>query len=867
MLDQLGALPLFRHKLLLTLIVMAALLLALVVSFAPVRKASADSPPPFLLEQTIGGLNLAYNLAVAANDDIRVIDRDPFDPNVGITGELKAFDKDGAPLPTNTALIEPGGIAISTTGNSVLSELFTITVRQPDGTFISSFVIDQNSFGLAINADGNYLVAQSDGGNSGRLAVYSPAGVLLDSYGDSDPLDSNTFGVEVFGVALDASGNIYASDVNNGRVLLFDSDGTFNSVFATGIGRPQGVAVDSAGNVYVSNRGAFPGNVQVFQPDGALLTTFSLPDEPGVVGFDPRGIAVDSQDRVIVGDGAFVRIFSAGLVSLWKAEGDALDDHGDNDGTLFGDAGFDANSQVGQGFLLDGSGDYVRVPHNTNLDPGTGSFTIKGWIKTSVADNFQGIVSKSERSGAQGENNPSFYVLQTDSIGNFRVSLQNDDTSQFSQVFLGSTLVADGAFHHIAFVRDVLAGEARLYVDGAIDLGATTQYFSPGWGAAQACDPTGCALQPGALGSIAAFANDTEADPLIIGGEDRVNDLGVASFFSGVIDELEFFNIALSSAQINAQFVAGGGGPGPGPGPGPGGPTIFFVSPFSGPTAGGTDVTIFGFGFVAGASLGVTFDGTAATNVSLNNDGSIAATTPFHAAEDFVDVVATSGDGAVAPTLSGGYFYGTLPTPMITSVDPSSGTTDGGTEVIITGTGFVIAFGFSVTFDGEQAASFPVFPSDTSITVTTPAHAAGAVDVVVTNPDGQTATSSYTYGAGAQVTHTMTLNKDGTGTGTVTGAGVHNEGSEVAITAVADAGSTFDGWGGPDGADCTDGLVTMDADKSCTATFTLVTHTLTLNKVGTGTGTVTGAGVHNEGSEVAITAVADAGSTFGLERP
>ena len=106
-------------------------------------------------------------------------------------------------------------------------------------------------------------------------------------------------------------------------------------------------------------------------------------------------------------------------------------------------------------------------------------------------------------------------------------------------------------------------GEARLYVDGAIDLGARTQYFSPGWGPAQVCSPTGCALQPGALGSIATIAPDSEGDPLIIGGEAFVNNLRVGSFFTGVIDELEYFNVALSSAQINAQFLAGSGPPPP----------------------------------------------------------------------------------------------------------------------------------------------------------------------------------------------------------------------------------------------------------------------------------------------------------------
>ena len=109
---------------------------------------------------------------------------------------------------------------------------------------------------------------------------------------------------------MDSGGKIYASDPINGRVLVFTADGT--SVFATGIGLPEGVAVDAAGNVYVSDRGAFPGRVIVFQPDGTILTTISIPLVCRGPGFDPRGIAIDSQGRVIVGDGGSVRIFSAG---------------------------------------------------------------------------------------------------------------------------------------------------------------------------------------------------------------------------------------------------------------------------------------------------------------------------------------------------------------------------------------------------------------------------------------------------------------------------------------------------------------------------------------------------------------------------
>ncbi len=77
--------------------------------------------------------------------------------------------------------------------------------------------------------------------------------------------------------------------------------------------------------------------------------------------------------------------------------------------------------------------------------------------------------------------------------------------------------------------------------------------------------------------------------------------------------------------------------------------------------------------------------------------------------------------------------------------------------------------------------------------------------------------------------YNLAISKAGTGTGTVTsnpegidcGSACDTDFAEntvVTLTATPALGSTFAGWSGD--ADCSDGVVTMNANKTCTATFT-----------------------------------------------
>ncbi len=173
-------------------------------------------------------------------------------------------------------------------------------------------------------------------------------------------------------------------------------------------------------------------------------------------------------------------------------------------------------------------------------------------------------------------------------------------------------------------------------------------------------------------------------------------------------------------------------------------PTVTSVSPNTGAVGGGTGITITGANFLTGAAVSV--GGTAATGITVVNSTTITATTPAHSAGG-ASVVVTNTDGQ-SGTLSNGYTYANAPTPTVTAVAPNSGPVSGGTAVTITGANFLA--GATVTFGGTPATNVTV-ASSTSITATTPAAAAGAVNVVVTNSGGQSGAlnNGYTYTATA----------------------------------------------------------------------------------------------------------------------
>jgi len=159
--------------------------------------------------------------------------------------------------------------------------------------------------------------------------------------------------------------------------------------------------------------------------------------------------------------------------------------------------------------------------------------------------------------------------------------------------------------------------------------------------------------------------------------------------------------------------------------------TAYAVTPIT-PTATDSQVT-----------PAVTFSWSATglpSGIAIDHTSGVLSGTPT--APGSYAVTLTASDSAT-PSQSGSVSFTwtvtTLP-PVVTAVAPASGPGAGGTVVRITGTDLQATS--TVLFGSTPGTAVQVNASGTQVTVTSPLHGTGAVDVTVTTPGGTSSTSA-----------------------------------------------------------------------------------------------------------------------------
>ena len=347
-----------------------------------IRKATGNTLAPTVTQNLDGTTTITYN----SNSTISTI---AGSGSIGFSGDGNAA--------TSAAMAGPWGIALDSSGNLYVADVFNYRVRKiASGGNISTFA-------------GNGLLSYSgDGSAAAKAQLYAPRGVAVDAQGNLYIADTSNnrvrkvapgggaittiagTGTAGFGgdgsagssaqlnqpvaVALDSSGNLYIADFNNNRVRMVNPAGVISTVAGSGtagfggdggpaataqLNGPTALAVAPSGNVYVSD---FTNNrVRKFMPGGNISTVAGN----GLSGYGgdggpatsailngPYGLAVDNAGNLYIADlnnSRIREVSPAGVINTIVGNGMAA---------VSGDGGpaSQAHLAAPESLLLDGAG-------------------------------------------------------------------------------------------------------------------------------------------------------------------------------------------------------------------------------------------------------------------------------------------------------------------------------------------------------------------------------------------------------------------------------------------------------------------------------------------------------------------------------
>lgn len=208
---------------------------------------------------------------------------------------------------------------------------------------------------------------------------------------------------------------------------------------------------------------------------------------------------------------------AANLVGFWTGDGDTrdfagLDQNGTNNGATF------AVGKVGQAFNFTANPQNVLIPDSPALRPA--NFTIEAWTKSLNNGGTRHILGKT-----LGTSTADSYVFWVQN-GNLNGAICSDATTCFT---ISTAAPNTGEWHHLALSFDDASDTLRIFVDGVQAQSGTTAL---------------------------SIGYDTHAALI---GADYANEV-ITDSWNGQLDEVSFYDRALTASEIAAVYNAGTAG-------------------------------------------------------------------------------------------------------------------------------------------------------------------------------------------------------------------------------------------------------------------------------------------------------------------